>query len=142
MGALIACRSELDILEAGLSSFSKTGEPPGPDYSAVDTREKAQHLVDRGELVKLLLLPEQFGGDGRAENVAYVPPFAAELKIDTDTNIILPLALEGKVTRYAAKPEYSGRSIVPIAVKLLAYDPADFTYNIAIWGEALDRKTI
>jgi hypothetical protein len=125
-----------------MSWFSKKGKSPGPDYSTVDTREKAQRLVDRGELVKLLLLPEQFGGDGRAENVTYVPPFAAELKIEADKNIILPLASEGKVTRYRAEPEYSGRSMVPIAVKLLAYDPSDFTYDIAIWGEALDRKTI
>ncbi|MDP3855986.1 hypothetical protein [Phenylobacterium sp.] len=119
----------------------KEAKPPGPDYSHVDTREKAERLVERGKLVALLLLPEQFGGDWRAENIVFVPPFAADLKTRVDENIIIPLAIEGKVTRYRAEPEHAGRSMVPIAVKLVASDPADFTYNMAIWGDALGRES-
>ncbi len=87
----------------------------------------------------MLLLPQEFGGDRRAENTVYVPPFAAELKSSTDNNIIFPLVSEGQITRYRAEPEYAGRSLVPIAVRLLASDPASFSYDLAIWGEALDR---
>jgi hypothetical protein len=119
--------------------FGKKAKPAGPDYSHVDSLEKARRLASRGELVALLLLPEAFGGEARSENIVYVPPFAAELKADADENVILPLAAEGKITKYRADPEYAGKSFVPIALKLLAYDPSDFTYDIAIWGEALGR---
>lgn len=122
-----------------MSSVETKGRPPGPDYSSVDSREKALALVARGELVAMLLLPEELGGDRRLENTVYVPPFAAELKSSTDNNIIFPLVSEGKITRYSAEPEHVGQSFVPIAVKLLASDPANFTYNLAIWGEALTR---
>ena len=117
----------------------KNEKPPGTDYSLVDSLEKVQRLADRGELVALLLLPEAFGGEARRENTVYVPPFVAELKASADENVILPLAAEGKVTKYRADPEYAGKSFVPIALKLFAYDPSDFTYDIAIWGEALGR---
>lgn len=112
----------------------------GPDYGHVDSVEKAQQLVARGELVPLLLMPEAFGGEAIEMNIAYVPPFVAEVKTSTDENIIRPLAAEGKIRRYSAMPEYSGKSFVPIALKLVASDPGSFTYDIAIWGEAIGRS--
>lgn len=121
--------------------FFRKKKVTGPDYLAVDSREKALALVARGELVAMLLLPEAFGGEVRTENTVYVPPFVAELKSEADRNIILPLAAEGKISRYRAEPEYAGRSVVPIAVRLVGFDPANFTYDIAIWGDALGRAT-
>jgi hypothetical protein len=112
----------------------------GPDFSAVDSREQAQRLVERGELVPLMLLSERFGGNPTAENIVFVPPFAAEMKAETDETIVMPLVADGKVTRYRAEPEYSGRSFVPIAIKIVASDPADFTCDLAIWGDALSRE--
>jgi hypothetical protein len=85
----------------------------------------------------MLLFPEQFGGEHRVENLVYVPPFVAELKSRTDNNIVLPLAEEGKTRRYNVTPEYAGRSMVPISIKLVGSDPGNFTYEIAIWGDAL-----
>ena len=120
--------------------FFKKKMPSGPDYTAVDSREKALALVARGELVSMLLLPETFGGDGAVHNVIHVPPFAAELKASTDQNVILPLALDGKITGYRAEPEYAGKSVVPIAIRLVGSNPGSFTWDIAIWGEALDRS--
>lgn len=117
----------------------KRDKPAGPDYSNIISLEAAQKLAERGELVPLLLLPEQFGGTGVQENIVYVPSFAAELKNSTDQNVVAPLANEGKITRYLAEPEYFGASFIPIAIKLTAWDPANFTYEMAIWGEALDR---
>jgi hypothetical protein len=107
----------------------------------LDSNDKVQGLVARGELVPVLLLPEIFGGQAEPANTVYVPPFAAELKREADQNIIAPLAAEGKIKSYIAEPEYSGRSFVPIAIQLIASDPADFTYDIAIWGEALGRDS-
>jgi len=124
-----------------MSWFRRKRTPSqGPDYSEVDTNEKVQRLVASGELVPLLLLPEAFGGTPIRENTIYVPPYAAELKRDFDQNVIMPLAAERKVTHYRADPEYSGRSRVPIAIKLIATDPGNITYDLTIWGLALDRN--
>lgn len=83
----------------------------GPDYSGVDSRDKAEALVQKGELQKLLLIPSEFGGEDVPPNVVYVPAFAVELKVSTDQDVILPLAQEGKVTRYNAAPEYEGKAL-------------------------------
>jgi len=119
--------------------FRKEKSPPGPDFSHIDSREKAERLVETGELVALLMLPEEFGGDGRPENVVFVPQFVADLRESAHENIIRPLVAEGKVTQYSVEPEYAGKCFIPIALKLKAYNPAEFTYEIRIWGEALGR---
>ena len=51
-----------------------------PDYSNVTSREKAQALEAKGELVKILLFPAEFGGPDTPENVVYVPKVAANAK--------------------------------------------------------------
>jgi hypothetical protein len=112
----------------------------GPDFSGIDSREKAEALVQKGELKKLLLLPSEFGGEDVPPNVVYVPAFAVELKASTDQNVILPLAQEGKVTRYNATPEYEGKSFIPAAINIVASEPGSFTYRLAIWGKALSES--
>lgn len=123
-----------------MNSFGGEARAIGPDYSHITSRELASPLVQRGELVPTLLLPEMFGGDFRPENVVFVPPFAAELKMRADGHIIWPLAADEKITRYAARPIYSGSSLVPIVLIVHAYDPGDFTHTIQIWGEGLDDR--
>ena len=118
---------------------SNTPTSTGPDYSMVDSRQKALARAVRGDLVPLQLLPAIFGGDDSAENLVFVPSFAADLKNRTDENVIAPLAREGKFTRYRATPEYWGNSFVPIAIRIVAEDPGSFAYDLAIWGEALER---
>jgi len=115
----------------------KNERGPGPDYSHVDSREKAERLVQSGELVPLYLLPPEFGGDNAPPNTVYVPPFVVEIKEGIDTNTIMPLVREGKVTRYTAKPQYQGRSSVPNAIEIRATEPANFEAVVRIWGEAL-----
>ena len=112
--------------------------PSGPDFAAIDSREKAEAAAARGELVPLMLMPQMFGGDDGAVNIVYVPPFAAELKERTDRNVILPLAQDGKVTSYTASPRYEGDSVVPNAIELKASNPGSFAWTIAIWGDALN----
>ena len=112
----------------------------GPDFSSVDSREKAEALVQKGVLKKLLLLPSEFGGEDVPPNVVYVPEFAVELKASTDHNVVLPLAREGKVTRYNATPEYQGKSFIPSAINIVANEPGSFTYRLAIWGKPLSES--
>ena len=120
-----------------MSWFSRKKGVSGPDYSHANSREAVSSLVEEGELTPLLLLPKLFGGDERIENVVFVPHFVAELKNRTDENIIGPLAADGTITRYSAKPTYSGRCFVPILLTVRAYDPGDLTETIRIWGEGL-----
>jgi hypothetical protein len=110
----------------------------GPDYSHIDSREKAEHLHRKGELHELLLLPSAFGGERIPANIVYAPAFAAELKARLDSVTIMKLAREGRVTRYTATPEYEGRSVVPTRIRVAATDPGRFEGTIAIWGTAVE----
>lgn len=117
--------------------------PPahGPDFSNVDTREKALSLVEEGQLQALYLMPPEFGGPEAPTNIVYVPIGIAEIKHGIDLNIIAPLVESGDVQHYAAVPEYRGRSFIPMTIKIEASDPQRFESEINIWGEALDRET-
>ena len=109
----------------------------GPDFSAVDSRGKADELFQRGQLERLYLLPPEFGGDDNPSNVVYVPLGFAAVKHGIDVNIIRPLVAEGRVTRYVATPVYTGDSFIPIAIQVHASEPGSFSTTINIWGEAL-----
>jgi hypothetical protein len=113
------------------------GGGSGPDFSHVDSREKAEQLVSRGELARLHLLPPEFGGTDDPRNLVYVPPFVVELKQQTDANVIAPLVREGRVRSYAATPQYEGSSFVPASVEIRASDPGDFATALRIWGPRL-----
>ena len=117
--------------------FKKKTPINGPDFSDIDSREKVELLVTRGELSKLYLVPPEFGGEDVAANIVYAPNFAVEIKNGIDTNTIGPLVSDGKVTRYTATPKYQGKSFVPNAIEVRAYAPADFGATIKIWGDAL-----
>jgi hypothetical protein len=112
----------------------------GPDYTSVNSMAEALRLVELGELVPMLLLPKEFGGQAIAENTVYVPSFVADLKHGTDHDVILPLAADGRVTRYSAQPEYEGKSVVPVAIQISATEPGNFVRDILIWGGALNRS--
>jgi hypothetical protein len=119
---------------------SKKPASKGPDFSDVDSQKKAEALYRKGQLEKLLLLPPEFGGEDIAGNTLYVPVGVAAIKKRIDMNIIGALVNEGKVRRYTAEPEYQGDSFIPIALKITAWDPGEFTTTINIWGEALGRN--
>lgn len=117
----------------------KTAPSNGPDFSRIDSREKAEALFRRGQLEKLHVMPLEFGGEDIPINILYVPLGVAAIKSGIDNNVIAPLAAEGKVSNYKATPEYQGNSFIPIALKIVASDPGQFSTTIAIWGEALTR---
>ena len=120
--------------------MQKPSRPDGPDFSGIDSQAKAEDLFRRGDLEKLYLMPLEFGGEDIPLNVLYVPIGVADIKSGIDNNIIGPLAAEGTVTEYKAEPEYQGTSFIPIAVKVTAWNPGQFTTTINIWGDALGRK--
>ena len=113
--------------------------PNGPDFSAIDSRARAEEAFRRGELAKLFLMPLEFGGADIPQNTVYVPAWVPPIKEGIDDNVIRPLVEEGKITRYSAVPEYQGRSFIPTAIKIVASDPGEFSSTINIWGDALAR---
>lgn len=118
----------------------KSSPKNGPDYSSIDSLAKAVELFDRGELEKLYLMPLEFGGSDIPVNTLYVPIGVADIKDGIDNNIIGPLAAEGKITKYTASPEYHGKSFIPIAIKIVASEPGEFTSTINIWGNAISGE--
>jgi hypothetical protein len=128
-----------------MSSWKRETEEPGPpthgpDFSTIDSREKALTLVERGELEPLYLMPPEFGGPEAPINIVYVPIGIADVKRGIDLNIIAPLVESGDVQNYSAVPEYRGRSFIPMSIRINASDPKRFESEINIWGEALDRE--
>jgi hypothetical protein len=113
------------------------GGGAGPDFSHVDSQEKAEQLVSRGELARLHLVPPEFGGTDDPRNLVYVPPFVVELKQQTDANVIAPLVREGRVRSYVATPQYEGASFVPASIEIRASDPGEFETSLRIWGPGL-----
>lgn len=117
--------------------------PPahGPDFSSVNSREKAIAMVEDGTLEPLYLMPPEFGGPDDPRNIVYVPIGIADIKRGTDLNIIAPLIQSGDIQNYSAVPEYRGSSFVPMAIQIEATAPKRFQSEINIWGEALDRES-
>ena len=68
----------------------KQTRPNGPDFSAIDSREKAVKLFERGDLEKLFLMPLEFGGEDNALNTLFVPVGLAGVKAGIDDNVIAP----------------------------------------------------
>jgi hypothetical protein len=120
-----------------LAWFKKSPQPNGPDFSEIDSRAKAEELFRRGNLENLFLMPLEFGGEDNLLNTLYVPIGVAGIEAGMDNNVIRPLAAEGKITHYKAVPEYEGKSCIPIAIRIAASDPGNFSTTIKIWGEAL-----
>jgi hypothetical protein len=118
----------------------KSPPPGGPDFSAIDSRAKADAAFQRGDLEKLYLMPLEFGGSDDPLNTLYVPVGVAGIKQRIDQNVIGPLAADGTITKYTATPEYQGHSFIPIAITIVASDPGSFRTTISIWGAAITRE--
>jgi hypothetical protein len=117
----------------------KKAAPAGPDFSAVDSMEKARTLFERGELEKLLLTPPGLGGQDLPANVVFVPLGLAEVKAGFDKNVVGPLVAERLVDRYAATPRYHGTSCIPVAIEVVAQGRREVRGTIGIWGPGLAK---
>ena len=109
------------------------GQPP--DFSNVDSLEKAQQLCREGTLEQLYLFPLKFGGQEIPPNIVYVPLGIAAIKQQLD-GTIENMVQQGVISRYTAAPEYKGNSFVPSKIKITASHPekaGGFTPTIDIW---------
>ncbi|WP_420574775.1 hypothetical protein [Kordia sp.] len=104
----------------------------GPDFSTVDSNEKAINLYEKGELAKLHLMPLEFGGEDGPGNTLYTPAFAQQFKQRFDA-MIEELLHDGKNLNYVAKPAYKGKSFIPSQLTIEVTGDADFTEVINIW---------
>ena len=112
---------------------SKNEEKPVKlDYEAIDSNEKAVALYEKKELVKLYLMPLEFGGADSPLNTLYVPPVIQELKQRFDDMIEKDLR-QGKKMSYSATPAYKGKSFIPSSLEIAVTGEVNFTEVIHIW---------
>ncbi|KJY84463.1 hypothetical protein TW84_22465 [Vibrio neptunius] len=91
---------------------------PTPDFSEVDTREKALELVQRGELFEVLLLPTELGGKNEPRNIVFVPEDISAAH-EQNTQNVLSLIKDKLINRLEVQPVYKENSFVPSQVKMI-----------------------
>lgn len=108
---------------------------PGPDFTDVDLAG-ALALADQGTLAPLYMMPLRFGGEKTDRNRLWVPPVTVALKRRCD-DMIEDLLRQEKVNGYECRPEYLGKSFVPVSVTVIAKMDGEpvFTECIRIWGK-------
>jgi hypothetical protein len=105
------------------------------DFSKVTSVAKAKELEAKGELVKTLLFPAEFGGEDIPANVVYVPAIAAEAK-DMITGTLVKFVKDDLIDNLSVEPEYKGNSIVPSRIVMKATHQTkegQFVPTIEIW---------
>lgn len=106
-----------------------------PDFSDVDSLAKARLLAEEGKLEKLYLMPLDLGGQDVPMNVVYVPVGIAQAKARLD-GTVRKMREDGLVSKYAATPEYKGKSFVPARITIKAWHPdkpASFNPTLHVW---------
>ena len=112
----------------------KTGIPnkPSIDYMHIDSMDKLQKHFHYGDLVKILLMPKEFGGENSAHNMLYVTKAAMKEKQDFDQQI-LKIASGGKKLFYNINPEYKGKSYIPFNLHISIISDKTIDHTIHIW---------
>lgn len=111
---------------------SKKTDNYTPDFSDINTNEKAIALYNKGQLSKLYLMPLEFGGEDIPMNYLFVPPFVVDIKSRFDS-MLENLLIEGKKLSYSASPEYKGKSFVPSKLTISVTGDVNFEETINIW---------
>ena len=111
---------------------SETEIKNGPDFSEIDSNEKAIDLYNKGELVKIHLMPIEFGGDDNPMNTLYAPEFAKEFKGRFD-GMIEQMLIDGKQLSYSTSPKYKGNSFIPSQLIITVDGDVNFEETINIW---------
>ena len=106
-----------------------------PDYSHVDSQEKVIQLAQDGLLFKILLFPEELGGQDVPPNIVYVPAGIPEIKGKL-TGTLLKFAQDGLIDNLQVNPEYKGSSFVPSKITMKTSHSGkagEFNPTIEIW---------
>nr|WP_086937373.1 hypothetical protein [Thaumasiovibrio occultus] len=106
---------KLLVAVLGLLSVACANTENVPDYSAIDSREKALALVEKGELVEMLLFPTELGGHDWPPNRVFVPVDALATQTQITKNLIL-YAQDGLIDSMDVDAEYKGDSFVPTEI--------------------------
>ena len=108
-----------------------------PDFSTIDSKEKAEELFKQGVLEKCFLIPLNFGGTETPKNTVYVPVGIANVKQGVDDNEIRPLIAAGKAKRYTTKFTYhNDRTVIPTTITIAVSDPSEeISKTIHVWGD-------
>ena len=114
-----------------LNIFNKK-ENMNVDFSMINSNEKAEKLLEKGQLEKLYLKPIQFGGKESRENIVIVPRFVTISKNNFD-NIVEELLKKGIVSDYSAEPQYKGNSYVPTSIVISVSGKTRLTQVLEIW---------
>ena len=104
----------------------------GDDYSAVDSRSKAEELFRDGKLALIYLMPREAGGPDGALNTAYVPVRAKQEKERIDASI-LDVARRGGDVHYRANQSYNGSSFVPASITISVSGTLNAEYVLRVW---------
>jgi hypothetical protein len=126
------------LLAGGAAAQSQTireATTLAPDFSKVDSLDKARALEAEGMLVPILLFPAEFGGQDLPENVVYVPKEAAAAK-DLITGTLLGFAQDGLIDQLSVEPTYKGTSFIPSRILMKASHSAKegkFNPTVEIW---------
>lgn len=104
------------------------------NFSQVTSRAKAEALVKRGDLMKILLFPKRFGGQKVKENTGYVPP-GTQVALDLAHDRISGLIDLNAINRMVVEPQYRGKSIVPTAIVYICSSQGEgtITMTVKIW---------
>ena len=87
------------------------------DYSHVTSLKIARELAEKGELEKILLFPEAFGGEDIPVNVLYVPLGIAEIKAQL-TETTINYMEQNLINKLEVLPTYKGDSFIPATIEM------------------------
>jgi len=102
------------------------------NYSHIDSNEKAQQACANKELVKLHLMPLDWGGEDVVLNIIYVPEFVVEQKSEID-GMIEGFLTAGLSITYSCRPQYKGNSFIPSSLVISYSGDKEDTQTIEIW---------
>ena len=104
----------------------------GDDYSAVDSRGKAEELSRQGKLALIYLMPREAGGPDGSINTVYVPVRAKQEKERIDSSI-LEVARNGGDVHYRTNQSYKGASFVPAKITISVTGALNAEYVLRVW---------
>ena len=105
---------------------------PQENFTDIDSMAKLEQLYHKGRLVKILLMPEEFGGIDSGVNSLYVTQEAQKVKQEFDDKI-LSLSSKGKKLFYNITPEYNDRSYIASKLHLSVTGDVLLEHTIEIW---------